>query len=398
MEFKEAVHLYLSSLEQGESISFEKMRRIKNDYQEVAKKSPTHFWSMMDPQAKEDEDYVNFILRCHYDRFKDQKELAHQYVQKAKKKGEMPLAFYRLGVTYAKGICGIRSSNLAYYFFEKALIAGDEDAKTIGMIKTIIEEERKKKNYGRLSKLRHHLHLLYPDYSYEKAVEDILEDWDTVDADILYAISTNNNHAEVDIELQDKLMSQLYAPIIQDADLYRSIIDADHHHLEEDNGDIYNVVVNLYVHYSGLCIKRGLKEMGLTLLDSRTLLPYLKMSTLAKIRKQAFRGLLSVKDLDPAMDEFLKHLDDDTKLLEICTDDIKDNYLQFFLLSFVEINIEVNYRELERILLLAKYRNHDWQPLADHLNAFVDRLTRNGIEHHLPKFTLKNLPKIELFE
>ena len=35
-------------------------------------------------------------------------------------------------------------------------------------------------------------------------------------------------------------------------------------------------------------------------------------------------------------------------------------------------------------------------PLAEHINAFVDRLNKVGIKNHLPYYTSGHLPQIDL--
>ena len=67
-----------------------------------------------------------------------------------------------------------------------------------------------------------------------------------------------------------------------------------------------------------------------------------------------------------------------------------------FLISFVEVNIDIDILERKALSLLRAYRENNLEPLVEHLNAFVSRLTKAGLKHQLPVFTAKNLPTIEL--
>ncbi|MDO4196871.1 MAG: hypothetical protein Q4D33_12070, partial [Prevotellaceae bacterium] len=58
--------------------------------------------------------------------------------------------------------------------------------------------------------------LLYPSYSQEKAISDILNSRDTSDAALLYALSTKDNKSEIQISSQESILRQLYAPIPMD--------------------------------------------------------------------------------------------------------------------------------------------------------------------------------------
>ena len=91
----------------------------------------------------------------------------------------------------------------------------------------------------------------------------------------------------------------------------------------------------------------------------------------------------------------MNHLDSDEQLLNVC-EEVKDEDLQLFLISFVELNIDTDSLEITYQKLLNSYRSHRLDELANHLNTFVSRLTAVKIEHQLPTFTPENLPHIKL--
>ena len=348
--------------------------------------------------------------------------------QKAIRGGKDPRAFLHLGILYAQGTGTSQDEILAQYFIRKALDMGCKEAEkyldlgyesgskdfgvdintiigesndisreTIAKLKMRIEKERVAGNIGNLAKIRKHLRLFYPEYNQEKAIFDILNNRHTVDADILFTLSTADNRSEVYLELQDRLLQQLYVPITSDTQLYDAIIKADDADLlGKDESELAQCIVNLTSSYETICKEYGIKPQDIVTLDSLGLYPYIKVSDLALLRRQGFRALLSIKDIEAAIrDKFLECLDSDEKLLNVC-EEVKDQDIQLFLLSFVELNIDIESLEINSLSLLKAYRNNNLEPLAKHINAFIDRLNKVGIKNNLSHYTLGQLPPIDI--
>ena len=344
--------------------------------------------------------------------------------QKALKRGKDARAFLHLGILYAQGLGTEQDDLLATYFIKKALDMGCKEAEeyiniqyesgkkdfaadieshisddcsvsqeTIAKLRARVDVERKAKHYGNLSKIRQHLALIYPEYNREKAIEDILSDRDTLDADILYSTSTFDNRSEIFLELQERLLSQLYVQVESDDDMWEYInTDA----LGKDESELAQCVVNLTSSYDNICKKYNVERKVIYDLESLGLYPYIKIKAMVTLRQQGFRCLLSIKDIDPIInDEFIEKLDDDQALLDVC-EKIKDQDLQLFLISFVELNIDLDSLEITSMSLLRAYRNNDFTPLVEHINAFVGRLNKAGIKNHLPLYTIEHLPHIDL--
>lgn len=344
--------------------------------------------------------------------------------RKAIRGGKDPVAFLHLGILYAQGIGVTQNQILAHYFLKKALDMGCKEAEeyiniqyesgkkdfaadiesyisddcsvsreTIAKLRARVDVERKAKHYGNLSKIRKHLALIYPEYNCEKAIEDVLSGRDTMDADILYSTSTLDNRSEIYLELQERLLSQLYAHVESDDDMWEYIDTAA---LGKDESELAQCVVNLTSSYDNICEKYNVEKKEIYDLESLGLYPYIKIQKMVTLRQQGFRCLLSIKDIDPIInDEFLEKLDDDQALLDVC-EKIKDQDLQLFLISFVELNIDLDSLEITSLSLLRSYRNNDLAPLVEHINAFVDRLNKAGIKNHLPFYTIELLPHIDL--
>ena len=332
--------------------------------------------------------------------------------QKAIRGGEDPRAFLHLGILYAQGIGVTPNHILAHYFLKKALDMGCKEAmdymewgyesgtkdfgdeinaiigdsndlsrEMIAKLKVKVEKERVAGNIGNLARIRKHLQLFYPEYNREKAISDILNNRHTVNADILFTLSTADNRSEVYIKSQDRLLQQLYARVTNDTVLCDAIKEVDVADLlGQDERELVQCLVNLTSSYDKICKRNGIKPQDFFSLETLGMYPYIKVSDLALLRKQGFRALLSVKDVDSSIrDKFMECLDSDEQLLNVC-EEVKDQDIQLFLISFVELNIDIESLEINSLALLKAYRNNNLTPLVEHINAFVDRQNKAGIK------------------
>ena len=332
---------------------------------------------------------------------------------KAVRGGKDPRAFLHLAMLYAQGIGTTQNEMLALYFLKKALDMGCKEAEefleleyesgikdfgdeinafigdandvsreTIAKLKVRIEKERIAGNIGNLARIRQHLLLFYPEYNREKAISDILNNRHTVDVDILFTLSTADNRSEVYIESQDRVLQELYDPITSDTQLYDAIIEANNTDLlGKDESELLQCITNLTSSYKTICKEYGIKPQDILSLDALKLYPYIKVSDLVLLRQQGFRALLSIKDVDPVIrDKFLDCLDYDEKMLNVC-EEVKDQDIQLFLISFVELNIDIESLEITSLALLKAYRKNNLIPLSEHLNAFIGRLNEAGIRN-----------------
>ena len=344
--------------------------------------------------------------------------------QKAICGGKDPKAFLNLGILYAQGIGAEQNDMLASYFIKKAIDMGCKEAEEYikseyesgkkdfaqeiitafedehpitqektAKLRTKVEVERRAKHYGQLSKVRKYLPLLYPEYNREKAMDDILNSRDTLDADILFSTCTTDNTSEIYLKSQDMLLQQLYVPF-EKFDMVNGDVDTEL--LGKDESELAQCIVNLTESYDIICQHYHISKKDIFTLETLRLFPYIKVKDLALLRQQGFRCLLSIKNIDPAISkDYLHNLSDDKALLDVC-ENIRDQDLQLFLISFVELNIDLDALEIDSLQLLKAYRNNNFAPLADHLNAFTKRLTKHGFKHELSTFSTENLPLIDM--
>ena len=196
--------------------------------------------------------------------------------------------------------------------------------------------------------------------------------------------------------LVESLLSQLFAPITQDTDLYQRIIDSDNGDLLNSNvGEILQCLVNFTHAYNNICKKYKVDKKEINSITATDMFPYLNVPLMSLLRRQAFRCVLSIKDLGPYMNNYLEHLDSDDYLLNIC-ETVHDEDIQLFLISYIELNIDINIQQTDYLSLLRSFWNHDLDVLANYLNEFAKKLTDSDIEHQLSEFMPDTLPPIEL--
>ena len=341
--------------------------------------------------------------------------------------GNNPLAFLHLGIIYSNGIGVLKNHVLANYFFDKALNMGCKEAEQyidqeyssgardlvseirnaaenistiapvkLEKLKKQMNRELLKKNYGTLSMAREHLELFYPNYNQTRAIDDILANRHTEDADVFYALCTKNNGSEVNVEALDNFLTQLHSPITEDKELFQTIVERDITSvLTNGEEELLQCLCNLTASYCAVCGRYQVERKELFSEEDIAKYPYIRMSTLTLLRRQAFRCLLSVRNLDPVIAaDYLGSLDNDERLLTAC-EKIKDFDLQLFLISFVELNIDIEALGLTYQSLRKSYMRNDLDPLASYLNDYIGRLDLQGLNHQLSFFNSTNLPFID---
>lgn len=422
----------LTAAEKSDVAAQLKLCQIFYNDENCASDMPEIFWERIDKLAQKGKDFANFILHCRYLADPSQDQQAYHYIRKAIRHKTVPLAFLRLGICYNQGIGTTENHTLASYYFNQAYIMGVKEAGSFidfeydsgrrnfvkdfnntltyskeeapALLKVYqrqTERERLNKNYGILSQFRDYIPTFYPNYNQKQGFDDFLNDRDTIDADICYAMSTTNNYEEVDLELIDRLLQQLYAPITQNEELINKLI-----HLEEPylslhiyEKEFLQSNFDLIYAFKKICQRYPANKIAIIETDISNIIPYVKMSTITLFRKQAFRCLLAIKDLDPVIeDEFLANLGDDNQLLDIASMFCNaDPDIASLLIAFISLNIDI--RNLMIYIyqpLLKSYQKQQFDFLVSHLNQYVQSITDMDIEHDLPEFTKENLPEITL--
>jgi len=420
----------LSSAERGDKEAQDVLcHHVSNPETDIMEFSD-EFWNRVEAIAVHGEDYANFIMHCRYHNNPAQHRLAYDYIRKAIRHDEVPLAYLYLGITYTQGIGTHPNKAIANYYFVKARAKGCEQArdficdtfelgnkffveevktslvhkeelspKAAKRIREKVERERVKKNYGYLSQLHDDISFLFPDYHFKQGMTDILEGRDTANADIYFALSTENNYAEIDVDMQDRLLRQLFAPVTQDTQLLQRIKDKmfePYFVVSGHTNDMALCFRNLSSNYQFYCHLNAIEPVEMTPVEDLQTFPYIPASTITQMRRETLRALLSLQKVSLiTLIKYLPMLHNDQRLLEIC-EEVPDQKLQMFLIQFVELNVEARALYEHYQELLQAYRSQKLEPLADHLNEFALQLEMHGFEHHLPHYRFDRLPPIDL--
>lgn len=313
--------------------------------------------------------------------------------RKAAVKGNDPMAYLRLGIIYLYGNHIERNIALARYFIGKAVAMSSGKPEQTALIRKYLQEECNMGNYGLLSVTNKYLSKLYPSYRRKKAIDDFLADKDTFAAKILYSQCTSDNTAEVLVSQQESLLRQLYSEIIAD-DNFRRTIPAKV--LDKDTGEFTVCLENFIDTYQEVCDKYDIVRQDIFYLEPIDTFPYVSPTTLCKLRRQVFKCILSFRHLDPVITKnYLTHLCNDDYLLNICQK-VKDYDLVFLLISYVEINMDIEAIGKTYLKLLRSFQHNDLEPLVSHINGFIGRLNNAGVSHSYHFYTKENLPTIIL--
>ena len=351
-------------------------------------------------------------------------EARQQYLEarKAVRDKTNPMALLRLGHVYAKGIGTTQNNVLASYFYEKAFSMECEEAvpyieqeyeagtrdiledlerhvEAEGNIpprfRNIAEKARKNKNYGILSCLWQYIPTLYPHFDEEKAMADILDGRDTIDADIYCALSTEYNKKEINIALMDSMLQQLFAPVTQDSDLMKRIKESnDTSILHELEREVILCITNISTAYDEIAGENKITDDLLS--GNIEVFPYITVATLASLRRQSLRRILLLKDKFTVIkNDFLPKLGHDEGMLK-ASENIDNESLKLLLCSHVELNIDINFIEEFYQSQIKAIRLNTPSELTNIINDFASRLTEAGIKYNLPHFTPENLPPINI--
>lgn len=323
-------------------------------------------------------------------------------------------SYLHLGILYSKGMGIGENHALANYFYNKALAMGCQEAEAyidkeyesgnrkaedelrlaledidhidpfrLQRLKKIVEKARVNHNEGILAMIRNHFQVFYPQYSQEKAIDDILENRDSVDADLFASQCSAENKAEMDIQAVDKFLQLAYSPIEGDEGLRQCIKGKEEDLLSKDEQELLMCYRNFMESYDTVCNKYPVDRKELLPVESLELFPYISMQTLRQLRRQSFRCLLSAKELDPIItDEFLNHLGNTTKLLDIC-EKLEDKDLQFFVIEFVEMNVDIKCIEEAQQKHMNAYQHRISNALADLAIQYAEKLEEAGIDYQL---------------
>lgn len=239
---------------------------------------------------------------------------------------------------------------------------------------------------GYLRKRKEHFDILFPDYLPERILNGDFSN--ERDFKLFYAEKTIHKGDNI---ITDLALKDIFKPMSNDIS-YGEIISKENK-VVVNAGDFVTAIRDLTSSYNAVCkdnpqiVKEHIDEFKFEML-----VPVCSPEQMQRFGMQALKALISVRSLfEEQWDNILSNYDNLDKMLDVA-EVTKDQNLQLFLIEYVELQIELDshFEYAERLQTM--YLDNNKQGIADELNAYVDRLNNESIEHNLPYFTTENLP------
>lgn len=228
------------------------------------------------------------------------------------------------------------------------------------------------------------LNILFPDYN-EKDIFNKYAFSSKEAQKLFYALNYANGN-EVEVDLQDDFLERLHTLITFDKTLIENVENCD-----SDVRELIQAMVNYQASYNAVCKKEGISSSEYYLPRAEYLFPYMPSSVCAKISYDTFNLFLSLHDTIPDIyAPMLPILRDDSAMLDYI-ETIKDQDLQLFLISLVEIKIDIETIMLNNWGLYNNYKENNKKPIVDYLNKIIDKYG-DKVKSKETVYTLDNLP------
>ena len=228
------------------------------------------------------------------------------------------------------------------------------------------------------------LNILFPNYN----EIDIYKQFSSSskEAQKLFYARNYANKYEVEVDLQDDFLERLHALITFDESL---IDDVDNYN--SDIKELIQAMENYQDSYNSVCKKEGISPSEYHLPRVEYQFPYMPSNVCAKISYDTFNLFLSLHDVLPDIyAPMLPVLRDDSAMLDYI-ETIKDENLQLFLISLVEIKIDIETIMLNNWELYNNFKENNKKPIVDYLNKIIEKYG-DKVKSKEAVYTLENLP------
>lgn len=196
------------------------------------------------------------------------------------------------------------------------------------------------------------------------------------------------NNIEIEVDLQDDFLERLHSLVTFD-----DSIGQDFDNYDNDVKELVQAMVNYRSSYISVCNKKSIVPLEYNLPKTEYQFPYMPSSVCAKISYDTFELFMTLHDSMPDIyAPMLSILRDDSKMLDYI-ETIKDQDLQLFLISLVEIKIDIETIILNNFGLYKNYKENNKKPIVDYLNKVLDKYG-DKVQSRETTYTIENLPDI----
>ena len=257
-------------------------------------------------------------------------------------------------------------------------------------IRSLMTKHFKSNDAGCISGLGQAFHLLYPDFDEQKVFTDYQnatskEQW------LLYA-KNYANAEEIDVELQDSYLEKFYSLLTFD----ESLKDNKDNYIQ-DIDELLQAMTNYEHSYKAVCRKNSIPPTDYYFPKVEYIFPYMPSSVCCRIAYDTFSLFLSLRNHMPEIyDPMLPIIRSDESMLNYI-ETIKDMDLQLFLISLVEIKIDIESVMLGNQSLYTICKDKDYQKIVNNLNILLDKF-KDKVTADVSSFTTDNLPDFSMIK
>lgn len=263
----------------------------------------------------------------------------------------------------------------------------EEDEKYIidvAKIRALVDSYIKPDDASFLREIGDSLNILYPNYD----ENSIFKDWEhagKIERWLFYSKNYANN-AEKDVDLQDSFLERLHSLFVFDESLIQ-----DNSIYDSDIKELIQAMENYQSSYRTVCKKEEITPIEYQLPESEHLFPYMPSSVCARISYDTFNLFLTLQYVMPDIYEpMFPLLRDDSAMLDYI-ETLKNQDLQLFLISLIEIKLDIETIMLNNYGLYKNYRDNNMEPIVEYLNKILKKYG-NRVTSKETIYTSNNLP------
>lgn len=246
---------------------------------------------------------------------------------------------------------------------------------------------------GCLSPFKTNLNELFPEYNRETGLKDFMDNNPSFLSQLFYAQSVDVD-GEFYVHEQDRLLSKLMECVEKDS----CSIEIRNRQLclLQDDMELWRsdgAMENFNNSYQSVCESRNIRPIDdLSRFPYEHVFPFIPREKAVEYRKRVLRAFLSVILIDENLHGLLDIVNDSEKLLNYAEKIESDESLQLFIISFVEVDLDVSSLLIAGAELLQALAAQKLGVLVEFVNKIIGSIEESGIAHSIPPVTLMNLP------
>lgn len=246
---------------------------------------------------------------------------------------------------------------------------------------------------GCLSPFKPNLNEIFPEYNREIGLKDFINNNPSRHSQMFYAQSVDVD-GEMYVHEQDCLLSKLLECVEKDSCSLeirkrQLCLLQDDMEMWRSNG----AMVNFNDSYQGVCESRNIQPIDdFSRFPYEHVFPFIPREKAVEYRKRVLRAFLSVILNDENLHDLLDIINDSEKLLNYAEKIESDQILQLFIISFVEVDLDVSAILITGTELLQALASQNLGALVEFVNKYIGSIEESGIAHDIPPVTLMNLP------